>query len=41
MTSTYNVRSFDSYDVQDRSSFAPFVYGRTSGIYIFEFTNGQ
>lgn len=41
MTSTSNERSFDSFDVQDRSSFAPFVYGRTSGIYIFEFTNGQ
>jgi len=41
MLSTLNERSFDSYDVRNRSSFAPFVYGRTSGIYIFEFTNGQ
>lgn len=36
-----NERSFDSYDVQERSSFAPFVRGRSSGIYIFEFANGQ
>src|SRR5690625_2912978 len=41
MLSIYNERSFDSYDVRDRSSFAPFVYGRTSGIYIFEFTDGK
>lgn len=34
-------RSFTSYDVSDRSSFAPFVQGRSSGIYIFEFANGQ
>src|SRR5699024_907705 len=41
MTSVFHERSFDSYDVQDRSSFAPFVRGRSSGIYIFEFANGQ
>lgn len=41
MSATHNERSFASYDVQDRSSFAPFVQGRRSGIYIFEFTNGQ
>lgn len=34
-------RSFVSYDVKDRSSFAPFVRGRSSGIYLFEFANGQ
>src|SRR5690625_479075 len=41
MSSTFNERSFDSYDVRDRDSFAPFVQGRRSGIYIFEFDNGQ
>lgn len=41
MSSTFNERSFDSYDVRHRSSFAPFVQGRSSGIYIFEFENGQ
>jgi len=41
MTPVFHERSFDSYDVQDRSSFAPFVRGRSSGIYIFEFANGQ
>lgn len=41
MSSTFDQRSFDSYDVSERSSFAPFVRGRSSGIYIFEFENGQ
>ena len=41
MNSSFHDRSFDSYDVRDRSSFAPFVRGRNSGIYIFEFENGQ
>lgn len=41
MAPIFDKRSFDSYDVQNRSSFAPFVQGRSSGIYIFEFANGQ
>lgn len=41
MSPVFYERSFDSYDVRDRSSFAPFVQGRSSGIYIFEFANGQ
>lgn len=41
MTPVLHERYFDSYDVQDRSSFAPFVRGRSSGIYILEFANGQ
>ncbi|GAA2046275.1 hypothetical protein GCM10009720_28950 [Yaniella flava] len=41
MTPVFSEPSFDSYDVRDCSSFAPFVQGRSSGIYIFEFTNGQ
>ena len=41
MVSDFSERSFDSYDVRERSSFAPFVRGRSSGIYIFEFENGQ
>lgn len=41
MSSSFHERSFDSYDVRERSSFAPFVRGRSSGIYIFEFENGQ
>ena len=41
MPLTSNQRSFDRFDVSDRSSFAPFAQGRSSGIYIFEFTNGQ
>lgn len=34
-------QTFTSYDVTGHSSFAPFVRGRTSGIYIFEFSTGQ
>lgn len=41
MTLKFPEPSFDSYDVQNRSSFAPFVQGRSAGIYIFEFANGQ
>ena len=41
MSPEFSERSFDSYDVRDRASFAPFVRGRNSGIYIFEFDNGQ
>ncbi|WP_343956486.1 GIY-YIG nuclease family protein [Yaniella flava] len=41
MAAEFNERSFDRYDVRDRLSFAPFVQGRASGIYIFEFDNGQ
>ncbi|OAV62889.1 hypothetical protein A6F49_04325 [Enteractinococcus helveticum] len=41
MPLTSNKSTFDSYDVQNRSSFAPFVQGRSSGIYIFEFSNGE
>lgn len=41
MSPIFHERSFDSYDVQNRSSFAPFLQGRSSSIYIFEFANGQ
>ena len=41
MNLQFTERSFDSYDVRERDSFAPFVQGRGSGIYIFEFDNGQ
>lgn len=41
MSPQFNEPSFDSYDVRDRDSFAPFAQGRGSGIYIFEFNNGQ
>ena len=41
MAPAFYERSFDNYDVRDRSSFAPFIQGRSSGIYIVEFTNGQ
>ncbi|GAA4106061.1 GIY-YIG nuclease family protein [Enteractinococcus coprophilus] len=41
MSPVFSEKSFDSYDVRARRSFAPFVQGRSSGIYIFEFDNGQ
>lgn len=41
MSPVFHERSFDRYDVRNRNSFAPFVQGRSSGIYIFEFDNEQ